>query len=515
MRAEIVNHTSAVLERIEPLLNEDGVLRENVRSLARYFLDLTEPMTTHAREGVKSIDKEPPLPLVIEEMSIESPALTSDSEPEAAEIKLRPVDFSGASPFALTAESYRSLVTVDADLPLIEKRLRLKAEAARWSASRRRKLADGADFYVDIKPVDRDLIDRANQLPDCYLWMNRQSCPSPSDLTLLDDLGGCFEATADAVRLVRAVLNNDHSLDGFIGTAFELLAEAQSAIRASIINLAAKQEADQYKVFQWLRTELFDRQIYLSRYMKTDDNAKPEEWTDLAARIQTIDFQIQERTQRSKQHHADLNRIRFHLKPVSQHAEDQRKHHWDSIVQTVNEMVEGGLPPSNIDLRELLLPVADDLPIKDLPDGFVRVLREMDRYLASRPPVQDSHSSPNLSPAVTQVAKTLKNTTLIVIGGERRQYNCDALKRAFGLKEVDWIEAPHQESPTVFEPNVANSNVRVVVLAIRWSSHGFGDVIQYCEKYGKCFVRLTGGYNPNQIAAQIMHQCGKRLGIGE
>jgi hypothetical protein len=51
----------------------------------------------------------------------------------------------------------------------------------------------------------------------------------------------------------------------------------------------------------------------------------------------------------------------------------------------------------------------------------------------------------------------------------------------------------------------------LVLLAVRWSSHSFGEVRQSCDRHGKPLVRLPGGYNPNQVAAQILSQCGERL----
>jgi len=34
----------------------------------------------------------------------------------------------------------------------------------------------------------------------------------------------------------------------------------------------------------------------------------------------------------------------------------------------------------------------------------------------------------------------------------------------------------------------------------------------FCKRYGKALVRLPGGYNPNQVAAQILAQCSGQLG---
>jgi hypothetical protein len=85
------------------------------------------------------------------------------------------------------------------------------------------------------------------------------------------------------------------------------------------------------------------------------------------------------------------------------------------------------------------------------------------------------------------------------------------LKTALGLKDLIWIETREHQSIEGFEPAIARPDVAVVLLAIRWSSHAFGDVKRYCDRHGKLLVRLPGGYNPNQVAAQILSQGSGQL----
>jgi hypothetical protein len=99
----------------------------------------------------------------------------------------------------------------------------------------------------------------------------------------------------------------------------------------------------------------------------------------------------------------------------------------------------------------------------------------------------------------------------VLIGGERRPDSYRAIKDAFGLQELYWIEGKEHRSMNDFEPYISKPDVVIVLLAIRWSSHSFGGVRSFCDKYGKIFVRLPGGYNPNQVAAQIMIQASERL----
>ena len=95
-----------------------------------------------------------------------------------------------------------------------------------------------------------------------------------------------------------------------------------------------------------------------------------------------------------------------------------------------------------------------------------------------------------------------------------RQGAEQALESLFGLKKVDWIATAEHESILPFESHIARPDVAVVLLAIRWSSHAYGDVKRFCDKHGKPLVRLPAGYSPNQVAIQVLAQCGDRLRTG-
>ena len=108
----------------------------------------------------------------------------------------------------------------------------------------------------------------------------------------------------------------------------------------------------------------------------------------------------------------------------------------------------------------------------------------------------------------------LGGRSVVLIGGICRRESQKMLKTALGLKELIWIETKEHQSIGVFEPVIARSDVALVLLAIRWSSHAFGDVKQFCDRHGKPLVRLPGGYSPNQVAAQILAQCSEQLDDG-
>jgi hypothetical protein len=100
----------------------------------------------------------------------------------------------------------------------------------------------------------------------------------------------------------------------------------------------------------------------------------------------------------------------------------------------------------------------------------------------------------------------------VIVGGESRDHAQQAFKKAFALKDVIWLDWGEHQSIERFMPYITRADVKVVVLLIRWSSHSYGDLKQYCDRHGKHFVRMPAGYNANQIANQIMAQCADLLG---
>ena len=174
--------------------------------------------------------------------------------------------------------------------------------------------------------------------------------------------------------------------------------------------------------------------------------------------------------------------------------------------------MSSGLPPSDKQLRELLLPVIDDFPtLADAPKGFQWFQRECDRFrqIVRSPEVPDLPEEP--SAEVQAVARLMAGRSMVLIGGDPRKEPKEALERAFGLRELIWVPTREHQSVRFFEPAVARPDVAVVLLAIRWSSHSYAEVQSYCENYGKALVRLPAGYNPNQVASQVLMQRGDWL----
>jgi hypothetical protein len=147
----------------------------------------------------------------------------------------------------------------------------------------------------------------------------------------------------------------------------------------------------------------------------------------------------------------------------------------------------------------------------ELTPAVALVFREIDRYLATRPAAEEPRAAEAASAEVAEVRGLLAGKQMVLIGGQVRPPRRDALIDAFGLADLAWVTTEEHESLTVFEAPIARPEVAVVLLAIRWSSHSYAGVQEYCDRYGKLLVRLPAGYHPNQVAHQILSQVGHRL----
>ncbi len=514
MSEQLIATLKGVLHRIGVLAAEDEVFRSRLLELYRAFLDFTNP--------TPKIEEPPAIIATAESPAIETPAAEVRREPVAAPPRptepLRPAEPLPELTFRRSGDveeppsfhTWRGPAS-NSDLPLVEERCRLKAEAMRWAVARDKQWTPGTEPRPDIDQQYRDLIGKAKALPDCFLWMCRPQ--SLGDPALMADVAGAFDSLAASVALARSAIEDQDVPWEEVEEALQLLAEAQSALRAGVARLGVPPDRDQLTAFNWLRNTAVDSQIYIHRHMRQDDPADPKRWADLTERVAALDVRIQETRKRARQRQKLFGKVRHKVSLLGQNGDTGNLETWRLLAATVDELVTDGLPPSNADLRELLLPVIDDLPeLPEVPGGFQRVLHELDRFLANRPATRAETVEPP-RPEVQAVARLLSGKSMILIGGERRPAAYEALKRAFGLAELYWLDTREHMSIVGFESYVARPDVALVVLAIRWSSHSFGEVKEFCDRHGKLLVRLPAGYNPNQVAAQIVAQCSERLAV--
>ena len=542
--------------RVERIASDYGALRSDLRALAQAILQATEePPAAVTSEAATSQESElaqdvasVPAPVeagqedgkIVAEAAQSPPENQSTTEPEVAPPPPASVAESKPNgsillsalpgpppppppaPAPAGAASWESrqripmaawAPTTDTDLPDVEARCRLKAEAVRWTMQRHHLLREGAKRQ-DIEPRDQEIIKQAKQMTDCFLWMIYVPESSPTKLVSQGNLAGCFDTVANAVALMREIIVDLEGTNEVFERSLNALAEAQSALRSAIdaVPNGPAFDPDQKKVYDWLRATAGQKQIFISRFMRGEDRADPSRWESMLTRIENLREDHQQLRKRDKQRKKLLKKAQWELKAVTTATEEDKTPHWRNFAAAVDALVQDGMPASNRDLRELILPVFEEVPdLEDLPGGFRLVLREIDRFLSARQIEPEEPSERELAPEVIEAASLLQGQSIVLIGGNHRPKAKEALKKNLGLKELYWVQIDEYQSLDTFEPYIAQPDVAVVLLAIRWSRHCFGEAQRYCERYGKPLVRLPAGYNSNQVAAQILAQCSDRL----
>lgn len=413
------------------------------------------------------------------------------------------------------------------DISIAAQRARLKAEACRWAIERRRRVASGADFLAEIKPTDASLIERARSMPDCYLWMLDPRGALPDDGTL-DALAGAYDTLGLAADVAREITGDNASAPtkpAALGAGasairrdlYWLVAEAQSALRFGVLQTGQRIDRDQMDVFIWLRDHTNADRIFVDRHMKVDDPADPTNSRDLAARLEGL-LKAWRGGQSDERKQAELRRkATYHAQRVAGARDSAAAlHDWTQLLVAIEGLTAMGVAPSNREITDLLLPLRDVDPPEAaaIGPGARQALAATERLaaqLAERETEADSEAGRERSAEAAQAAELLRGKVVVFIGGERRREAQERIERDLELAELRWnTTAPHQ-SLSVFEPEIARPEVSVVLLAIRWSSHSYGELQDVCNRYGKILVRLPGGYSSNQIASQVLAQAGDRL----
>ncbi len=398
------------------------------------------------------------------------------------------------------------------DLPLIARRARLKSECCRWAMIKRSRLSGGDAYETSARPTDAEFIARAKELPQCFLWMLDQYRSLPADIAL-EELADTYENLAAAAELINEMVDATDEGDGSRGGAYALLAEAQSALRNGLLAIDVKLDQDQRDAFEWLKRRTFAEHVYLPRYMRTDDPADPAKAKQLGQKLDELRTAYEDARKRRRDRHRLIKKVRYDSKNIPKGPPRDVLSHWQTMAATLEELINAGVPPSDTGIRDVLLPIIDEMP-EELAcgPGLTRILTELDRYVATQESVHDqpAESRPRTQ-EITEAAELLRSRTVVLIGGERRSKAAELLVRSFELNGLEWLTAPPHASLTDFEPSIARGETAVVLLAIRWSSHSFGGVRAMCERYGKIFVRLPTGYNPTQVARQVLAQASEQL----
>ncbi len=384
------------------------------------------------------------------------------------------------------------------DLSLVPRRCEMKARSCLLAIQHRQ------ENELTLNSECRDLIGEARQISSCFLWAFMPQKPVPPD-DRLKEIGACYRNLGAATE---CILESSKIERPITMTDLLHLAEAQSALRVALgPTWLTAEDADQGLVFSWLKHFTQSRRMYVDRFMTLDDPGEPAQASLLSARVQGVAQQVREFAVRLKSEREALNRVRHHAKRLA--TSENAAHDEAKIVAGLTTLRDCEYKLSL--LAGVLAPIRRLLPESDLTSAV----------FAGSEDTGDDESDANegtlrrtYSVQVARVRELLRSGRVVIIGGEPRE---DAIKRfvdAFELADVDWLYLPEHGSGAAIKPAIANDRTLAVLAIVKLAGHLHIDEARKAAKlFGRPLVMLHGGYNPEQVAEQIVVQTGERLGL--
>lgn len=530
-------------ELLRPQLERSPALRRTVTALGRWLIEQAAEAEgasdgrADAPDAITQPDASDPSPSSPDLPSLSDAAAPPDGHAPAPEVGWAPlqigdarIDISirgtadeiararragaepdGAAPPA-RADPVRAI-----DMALVETRCRLKAEACRLYAQRER--ATDPPARQELTQGIPDLIARAKALPSCFLWVLWREREQPP-VEVIDQIGACYEALADAAGIsMRALREPDADA---LPEALQLVAEASSALRLALEpTWLTSADSDQDDAHWWLRAQTQQREVFVPRHMKLDDPADPVAAPEVSARAARLAMRLDAAGERSKRVTSRLKRIRYHGGQVAGADEEDAAHHYQRIAEAVVELADLGVAPTD---RRIAAAIDSDLA-QGFPEQFAasgpiaaairHIVSEVASGEASEPASADSVAQPRWSERVLRVRAMLRDRAVVIIGGELRPAQAEAIRDAFALAEVEWPALSEHGSADPMRAPIARPRTALVIVIIRLAGHQHAEEARRCARAaGVPLVHLPAGFNPEQIAGAVLEQASQQLRQG-
>lgn len=495
---------NVVVDNVLDKAQQDRELKGQLRILAQEVVQLTEESNSEI-QPVDELLRSSPVDPSQADSSIEQREPSVDQLKAGSPLQVRHEDDDERiSP----PENLADALFQDVDLPALLERLRLEAKAIQWYAEKKGMIERKANYRLEIAPIDTEFFEKGTEL-GCLLWMLTgyfKPLPSHQDMSSIAD---CFDLMVEVIELARSVNTRSPKTDEL--EVLNLIAQTQSILRSMIRSCTVRPDDDQVAIYSALQVFTRENEVFIQSGMTLNEHFDLSARTELRNQICSTKERLltQEKEKRSER---KLFQNLEHKVSLISNNSTSPPDAWESLVPVVEKLVERGVQPSRIEFRNALLPIIDQLPVQTgTSRSFDAVLQRIEEHRTRTLTLKDTGSSKIVTQEIQEVAQLLKGETLVLIGGEASRKGKEALERAFGLKEVNWIATTEHESYRHFEPAIARPETSAVVLLTRWSSHSFKKAKHLCVKYGKPFVMTNRGYSPNQIAQAIMDQVSDQL----
>jgi hypothetical protein len=408
------------------------------------------------------------------------------------------------------ADAGESAFAAAPDLELIVKRCRLKSSACLAFMAKRASDPESQPRAEAIERI-RTLLPQARALQGCFLWMlfPDREMDQPDDPLMTE-----IAASYDNVARIAEPMERVKALDAggsHHRRAVELLAEAQSALRAAIDDTwLTRPDADQQDAYDWLRNETRTYSIYLDRFMRVDEPADPSQHADLADRIAEFEREFTSFERSARDRRKLIDKLRYHAKRLRDADAADAPGHWQSMSVAAAELARAGVSPSSQQIQSIL---RDHPPPTPAPEDLSAELTAAMRKASSRAgDPEHADTSPEYSATVRQVRDRLRGRRAVIFGGTVYDHAKRRLVDAFELLDLDWISISEHGSSEPLRAPIQRSDTAVVLGLVKLAGHQhIEDARAWSRDADKPFVMLRAGYNPEQVAAAINEQASERV----
>jgi len=339
-----------------------------------------------------------------------------------------------------------------------------------------------------------------------------------------------YGALATMIEIVGFVFTERERNRNFLGKNLHdillLFAEVQNVVRVDAEQAGKPSLSEQVTAFMWLKHTCSEdgEKILIEKFMRLEDRSDPAKNPDLARRVLRLQKQL-DTIRENEQVYSQLRKLCQGLSSGSDSdAFGMELPLWSQVNESVTQLIAAGLKPSDTKLRDVLLPIIDNLPEPVLDESnnvisegveisneFRQVINSMYDYLATAEAPASPDSKDLETAAVAQVGSMLSGQTMVIIGGVCKPHAAQRLKRKLKLGEVRWIEATKQDRVSEFRSDL--NGAAIVVLVTKLIGHKHNDVRDMCRDANIPWVqtRHSSGYSTNQIAATILEQASEQL----
>lgn len=431
---------------------------------------------------------------------------------------------------------------VTESLSLVVRRARWKATACRLTLDRRNvdELSSGEReaALAQITVREQSLRTRLTGLPDTSTWM----LDIPFGRRVSED--GAFDVDQAAVDRFELVAISYETLALAAETAMELdeagafqggppaqllylMAEAQSALLASLAEAPTRSDSDQRDVFLWLKEQTTRFRIYVDRHMRLDDPADPKAWGDLTERLRKSAREIVEQRKTRRQRGQLLNKLRYHVHRLEEEP-DLLVSEVESLSVALERWVEAGFSKSDRQLSELLAGLEERADEED-SDGAAALSALFERLglgekaksassetASGQPQRTTSRKAAERNAKLIEDVKELLNGRKVVLfaegleESERNAIHTELGSEAFEYDKV-LLSSSAAERWQVLSARLDSDVVDLFLLGVKLPQDEYQSFKDACLERKRPFVRLPGVAAPAAIAHQITRQVGWRL----